>query len=160
MSNAEKRAIFEKTATGYFKQGLNCAECVLKAYLDVAEGEFDPKVVAMASGFGGGIGRTGHNTCGALVGACMALGCEIGRKDPLAKETPKERIAELVAPHGLYPAFADLSTAFAEVFGSTICHDMCRVYVDHESIERKRNCKEAIRAAAAIVAGKIFPDEA
>ncbi|MFI3175279.1 MAG: C-GCAxxG-C-C family protein [Bacillota bacterium] len=145
---------FIKRSTDYFKQGLNCAECVMQTYLDTGESNLDPTVMALVSGFGGGIGKTSHNTCGALLGACVALGELKGRQNPFALETPKERIMELNGE--IYPNFATLSNRFEEVFTTTICHEMCKGYIDHEGVERKRNCKKAIAVAAEILADFIY----
>lgn len=141
-------------ATAYFKQGLNCAECVMQAYLDTGKSSLDPAVIALVSGFGGGVGKTSKNTCGALLGACVALGELKGRENPFALETPKERIMELTGV--VYPNFATLSNRFEAVFSSTICYEMCKGYVDHDGIERKRNCKKAIAVAAEILADFIY----
>ena len=94
----------EKAAREYFRQGLNCAECVLKSFLELGLTDFPPEVIALASGFGGGIGLT-RNTCGAVLGGALALGTLYGRKDPLAKETLQERIAELNGEAGVYQVF-------------------------------------------------------
>ncbi len=141
-------------ATGYFREGLNCAECVMKSYLDNGDTDFSMEILALTTGFGGGIGKTSNNTCGALVGACMAVGVTKGRRDPFAKETPKERIVEL--NEDIYPTFARMSNQFEKEFGSTICYEMCKGYVDHDGIERKRNCKKAIAVAAEIAANEIY----
>ena len=62
----ERIATAENAAGEYFKQGLNCAECM---------------------------GQT-RNTCGAITGAILALSALKGR-NPFEKETPKERIQQL-----------------------------------------------------------------
>lgn len=40
---------------GYFRQGLNCAECVLKTFMDIYEVELPDEIICMATGFGGGM---------------------------------------------------------------------------------------------------------
>lgn len=79
--------IAEDTARGYFRQGLNCTECVLKTYMDLYETGMPEEILCMATGFGGGIGHT-KNQCGAIGGAVMALGFEKGRKNPFG---PKKK---------------------------------------------------------------------
>jgi len=64
--------------------GYNCAETVLGA-VATAMGA-DPAPLRIATGFGGGVGRTG-DICGAVTGAVMALGWIKGRTRPDDKET-------------------------------------------------------------------------
>ena len=90
----DKMAEAESIARNYFRQGLNCSECVYLAFLDVISPDISRESACLASGFGGGMGHT-KNNCGAVSGAVMALGAVIGRKNPLEKENPEERISEL-----------------------------------------------------------------
>ena len=81
-------------AKNYFRQGMNCTECVMQSFLDIHGSDLPPEVIALATVFGGGMGHT-KNTCGAIPGGVMALSAVVGRKHPLAKESMAERIAEL-----------------------------------------------------------------
>ena len=69
LNEYKEKAKYE--AQNYFREGLNCSECVFKSYLDLQLTDFPPEVVALSSGFGGGIGMT-QNTCGAILGAALA----------------------------------------------------------------------------------------
>jgi len=63
-------------AVELFVSGFNCAEATLL----VLSEEFGKKasvIPRIATGFGGGIGRTGQ-ICGPLSGAVMAIGLQIG----------------------------------------------------------------------------------
>ena len=62
----------QENALQTFKSGLNCAQSVLIAFQDEKNPETEI-VMAMAAGFGGGMGRL-QQTCGALTGAFMAIG--------------------------------------------------------------------------------------
>ncbi|MBN2167737.1 MAG: C_GCAxxG_C_C family protein [Actinobacteria bacterium] len=64
-------------AVGLFQSGMNCAESVLAANMEV-HGVDEDWVPRVASGFGGGIARTGQ-VCGAITGAIMVLGWVYGR---------------------------------------------------------------------------------
>ena len=75
-------------AMNYFKQGLNCTECVMRAFMDMHDTGLPEEVICMGTGFGGGIGHT-KNICGAITGACMAVGMVKGRRDPFEKEEDK-----------------------------------------------------------------------
>ncbi len=68
-----------EVASGYMKQGYNCAQAVVKTYAaDVGINE--EEIVKMASVLGGGIGRTG-NVCGAVSGAALIIGAKFGSTD-------------------------------------------------------------------------------
>ncbi len=131
-----------------FKSGLNCAEAVLKAFLDAGLApDFPPEVVALSSGFGGGIGMTKH-TCGAVSGAVMAVGTLRGRSNPLAKETLPERVKEI--QQEVYPVFHSLVEDFIKQYGSITCSDLTSAHEDFEGKERKRSCMQMITYAAAL----------
>lgn len=138
----------EEGARNYFRQGLNCAECAMKAFLDLNLTEFPPEVVALASGFGGGIGQT-RNTCGAVLGAAMAVGTLRGRKDPLAKETVAERIRELQGEDGVYQVFHRFVDEIQAKYGTIMCGEMSREY-EWEGKARKKNCQEITGYAAGL----------
>ena len=70
----------KENARQNFREGLNCAESVVEAVIRTGIiKDFPPEVVALSTGFGGGIGQYGA-TCGALIGATIAVGCMHGRK--------------------------------------------------------------------------------
>jgi C_GCAxxG_C_C family probable redox protein len=63
-----------------FKNGFNCSQAVLSPYSD--KYGLDPGTgFRISCGFGGGIARTGE-TCGAVTGACMAIGLNFGNISP------------------------------------------------------------------------------
>ena len=138
----------EQAARNYFRQGLNCAECALKSFLDLGLTSFPPETVALASGLGGGIGHT-KNTCGAVLGAALAIGTMRGRKDPLAKETLPERIAELNAPDGIYAVFRRFIEEVEEKYGTIQCSELSKAY-DWDGKPRKKNCQEITGYAAGL----------
>lgn len=59
-------------ALEYFYNGNNCAQSVLKSFQQEI-GINEDVLVKISSGFGGGIGKQQH-VCGAVTGACMAIG--------------------------------------------------------------------------------------
>lgn len=130
----------EQGAREYFRQGLNCAECALKSFLDLELTDFSPEIVALASGFGGGIGQT-RNTCGAILGAAMAIGTLRGRKNPFEKETLKERIAQLNDDDGVYQVFRRFIEELEEKYGTIVCRELAQGY-EWEGKARKKNCQE------------------
>lgn len=114
----ERIATAENAAGEYFKQGLNCAECVFQSCLDMQNLNLPKEVIALASGFGGGMGQT-RNTCGAITGAILALSALKGR-NPFEKETPKERIQQL---QEVYIPFKEMVQEIEQQYGTLICRD-------------------------------------
>lgn len=144
----ELMALAEELGRGYFKQGLNCAECVLRAFMDIYEVNVPDEVICMATGFGGGMGHT-KNTCGAITGAVLALGLVKGRRDPFGpKEEMGARIKQLQGE--IYPVFGQMVEEIKAHFGTLICSEMNQQFDDFDGKPRKKNCMEAIAYCAAI----------
>jgi C_GCAxxG_C_C family probable redox protein len=147
----EQLSMIEKTeqaAKEHFRHGLNCAECVVQGFLDTHDTGMPQEVLALTTGFGGGIGRT-HNLCGAISGAVMALGLVKGRRNPQEKETPAERIRELGE---IYPFYADMVREIEDNFGTLICRELCAPHGDFEGKARRKNCQEMVGYCAALAA--------
>lgn len=138
----------EQAARDYFRQGLNCAECAMKSFLDLGLTDFPPEIVALASGFGGGIGHT-RNTCGAVLGAALAIGTLRGRRNPLEKETMQERVAELNGPNGVYQVFRRFIEEIEAKYGTIVCRELSQAY-DWEGKPRRKNCQEITGYAASL----------
>lgn len=90
-----------------FLSGYNCAESVLMSTLELMGDDVDwaPRV---ATGFGGGIGRT-CQVCGALTGAVIAAGWARGR-DGAGEEVDD-----------VYSVVASLVEEFVARFGTSSC---------------------------------------
>ena len=155
MTKEEKKEEMIKLAGNYYNVGLNCSECVLKSWLDLEETSYPPEIIALASPFGAGIGKT-RNTCGALIGACLAAATVKGRKDPLEKETMKERVEELNGKDGVYEFFGNMVREFEGKYGSVVCSELIDPFEDKESIERKRFCKGIIKYGAELAGNNII----
>jgi C_GCAxxG_C_C family probable redox protein len=93
-------------------QGANCAQSVACAFAEDL-GADRALALRMATGFGGGMGRTGA-TCGALTGAFMALGIAFGMRET-SDQDAKERTYGLVA---------EASRRFRERTGALACRDL------------------------------------
>ena len=87
-----------------FAAGWHCAQCTLVPWAEALGYDAD-ELLRMAAAFGGGMFR--GDTCGAVVGALMALGMAYGDNPEAAKEKT-----------------AQFQAAFTERFGSTICRDI------------------------------------
>lgn len=147
----EIRSIPEQTeakARAYYREGLNCAECVFLSFLDTHETELPRDILRLASGFGGGIGHT-KNICGAITGALLALGTQKGR-DPFEKESPKERMLEL--RQEVYPRFAALINEIEAHYGTTLCAELTAQHTDFDAQARKKSCQEIIAYCASLAA--------
>ncbi len=149
---AETISLPEETkakARDYFRQGLNCAECVFLAFYDTHETNLPREAVGLASGFGGGIGHTKH-ICGAISGALLALGTQKGRSNPFAKETPRERSLEL--REDVYPRFADLLEEVKEHYGTVLCAELTASHPDFDAPARRQSCAEIVSYCADLCA--------
>lgn len=130
----------ERRGKDYFRQGLNCTECVLRAFMDVHETDLPDSALKLASGFGLGIGNT-RNTCGAIIGAVLALSAGKGR-DPLQIETPAERIAHKA--NDVYPCVGDMIREIEGEYGTLICRELSAPHGDFDGKARKKSCQQFI----------------
>lgn len=130
----------ERRGREYFRQGLNCTECVLRTWMDLHETDLPDAAVKLASGFGLGMGNT-KNTCGAVVGAVMALGAAKGGGLSQAA-TPAERIARLNGE--VYPPVAGLIREIEGDYGTLICGELSAPHGDFEGRTRKKSCQQFI----------------
>ena len=137
----------EAFARENYGAGLNCAESVYLAFLDAHSLGRD--TLCLATGFGGGIGHTGH-ICGAITAAVLALGTQKGRQDPFAVLDPAERGRQL--REEIYPLFADLIGEAEAKFGTVNCADLTAEFEDFGSPERKQHCQEIVSYCAALAA--------
>ena len=139
----------KESAVSYYREGLNCAECVFLSFLDTHETDLPPDVIRLASGFGGGIGQTKH-ICGAITGALLALGSVKGRANPFKMETPRERSLQL--RQEVYPLFAALKNEIEAHYGTVLCAELTRSHEDFDGKERKKSCQEIIGYCAQLAA--------
>ena len=147
----ERMEMAYEGARGYFRQGLNCAECVLKAFMEVYDTDLPAESVAMATGFGAGLGHTKEGVCGAISGAVMALGTVKGRRDPMEGEDMAERVAKL--QQEIYPLFGDLVREIqAANNGCLLCKDLVAPFEDFNDKPRKKFCMQMIAECAKMAA--------
>lgn len=101
-----------KRARELFEAGANCAQSVFAAYCDLTGYGFE-EALRMASAFGGGIGRL-RETCGAVSGGVMVIGCLYGYSD-LPGDAAKAEV---------YRKTQQYVKAFEAANGSMWCHDL------------------------------------
>ena len=80
VDESERQTISER-ATQYFENGFHCAEAVATAVIE-GLGQDPTQAAAHATAFGGGMGRTFLEACGALSGAFIVIGHLHGRPRP------------------------------------------------------------------------------
>lgn len=102
-------------AAELFASGFNCAESVLLTLTRNFNKTTDLIVPSIATGFGGGIARTGL-TCGALSGAIMTIGIIMGRNKP--DETEKKET--------VYEMALKVITGFEKEFGTSLCKNLTK----------------------------------
>jgi C_GCAxxG_C_C family probable redox protein len=131
----KKEDIEQKTFT-YFHSGFNCAESILKTFMELYSKEPDPSMIKFASGFGGGIGGSHCETCGALTGGIIALDWLFGRKDP---SDDKQKV---------YSLSAEFRNQFLKKNNSTNCQKILDMM---EKQDIKLDCKKLTADAAGIL---------
>ncbi|WP_312611820.1 C-GCAxxG-C-C family protein [Oscillibacter sp.] len=102
-----------EAAFQYHKAGYNCAQAVALAFedlLDVSE----TVITAAGGGFGGGVGGSHVELCGAVSGGVLVLGWLTPHTDGADAEGKKRT----------YAAVKEFRRRFEEVFGLTRCADL------------------------------------
>jgi len=87
----EKIEAIKSRARKNFSLGYNCPECVTEAVLTVIDTGLPPETRKVATGFVGGVGLYG-DTCGAITGAIIAVGCVHGRDQLPQDSDPKQAV--------------------------------------------------------------------
>jgi hypothetical protein len=168
---AVEQAIEENSTSG-----MNCAERTFAPICQAFEkwSGLSREVIRISSGFGGGGGNTAYGLCGAVSGGLMGLGIFWGRVDPIdffravglnsvaeANENPMRR-------DEFCRIFNHYMKEFESSFGSVICRDLIKDYLDSRGFylpdprlqeERKPLCKSfttwgALRVAQLILEGQ------
>lgn len=118
-----------------FMSGWNCAESVFTAIYEQIHDDDVP--VYMVTALGGGMGS--WKTCGALIGAIVALGLGYGRTQP---DSAAKKLA--------YAKAHELITKFRELFHSTECWELTNCELSES--ERKANCNQFVLKATELAA--------
>ena len=123
------RQDIEKHAYDSIAAGRNCAESVLQTAIAFCGVPSDGTPMRVASCFGGGVGRSQEELCGALAGGLMALGLCFGRDTPgvsceLAYDLGAEFRDRFIGLHG-----SSKCRALRECFGEQIEWAACKQLV-------------------------------
>ncbi len=162
MAKEEKIEEIRQRARKNFSKGYNCAECVTEAVFSLVDTGLPPGVKKVATGFGGGIGLYG-DTCGALVGAVIAVSAVHGRSDlpeGEGKEAAMKSKEQLYGRPGLYRLFNQIPNRFKEKAGKTLCRELTVAWQDSWLCkDHALFCRELITEAAGIAADLILSDK-
>ena len=111
-----------KKAFDYHDSGFHCAEAVSKAVVETYGQGMSQNIPMVATAFGGGVGRTHQDICGALTGGVIALGCLFGRNEPSADWTDASELA------------AELKRRFVLKHGTTNCGAILATFGPQENM--------------------------
>ena len=123
----DRNSIVNKKAFEYHKSGFHCAEAVSKAIIETYGKGAIKDIIKVATAFGGGVGRTKEDICGALTGGILALGYLYGRSEPGTDWTDAAELA------------ANLRTQFVQAYGTTHCRTLLTNFGPQEDMIR---CKQ------------------
>ena len=147
-----------------FKEdGYNCCQAVVLAYNDLFDID-DRTAAALASGFGGGMGRM-REVCGSVSGMVMLAGLISPADDPSAKDGRTRN----------YALVQDVAGEFKAINGSIVCKELLGLVpmgssspVPAESPEpsdrtpeyyKKRPCEELVGLSARIIGTKLLDNK-
>ena len=102
-------------ALNYHHQGYNCAQSVAGAFADLL-GMNTEQVASFAGGFGGGVGGSHEELCGAVSGGVMVLSALF----------PHDKAEDTAAKRRIYGLSKTFRSRFAEIFGMTCCGDLLK----------------------------------
>jgi len=140
-------------AVARFMQGYNCAQSVSSVFSHDA-GVPEETILRAATGFGGGMGRTG-GACGAVSGAVLVIGLMVGSAGPDEKE----------AKDLTYDLTREFVERFAERTGSVSCTELlgCDLSTDEGRARARRDnltrtlCPRYIRNAVELLEEVLAP---
>ncbi len=136
-----------ETAEERFSRGFNCAQAVFSAYAS-AVGVKEPDALRISTAFGAGMGRL-QETCGAMTGAVMVIGCKHAMIDP----------ADTTAKEAAYAHVQNFARRFRELHETTSCRELlgCDLTTAEGRQEFNENnlqetvCKPCVRDACRIL---------
>lgn len=99
----------------YHQTGYNCAQSVAAAFADTV-GLPPEQLAAMASGFGGGVGGSRSELCGAISGGVLVLSLLYPHTDG----------ADRAGKRAVYAKTKEFRRRFEETFGLTCCGELLR----------------------------------
>jgi arsenite methyltransferase len=111
----------KKTVYSHYGSGFHCAEVITKTMLEIFSGKPHPEATKAASIFGGGIGGSTEELCGAFTGGVIALGYLLGR------DAPGDNMRDAAA------LVKEFKSRFQNQFGTLRCRDLLFSFDDTEN---------------------------
>lgn len=127
----------EERTLRYHQSGLCCTEAILRSVTELYSEETSNAIPKIGSGFCFGIGMTGEDICGTVVGGVIALGFLFGR---MSEDEEHGRACEHAA---------EFRKRFLEKHGTTNCNEMLKKFGDQEKMGK---CKQMTADAAGMIA--------
>jgi C_GCAxxG_C_C family probable redox protein len=124
-----------------FLRGQNCAESIFTKLGQYYDPAFDPHLMRLATGFGGGIGRSA-DVCGVLTGGVLLIGYLAGRSSVAQSRDECYRLAR---------TFRD---RFLQEYGGTTCYHFTK---GEFTPENHRRCATLLTTAARILLDLLPP---
>ena len=125
-----------ENAVRYFNAGFNCAEAVLRAVAESVTGPGKHEWYKLATPFGGGVGGSHEELCGALTGGIMAIGYLAGRDNPHEDANFSKSLA------------VSLRSRFIEMAGCTRCQSVLDSLGPQQGHEK---CAELVAGTAQVL---------
>lgn len=127
----------EKKTLSYHSSGYCCTEAIIKSITELYSDEPSNAIPKVGSGFCKGLGRTGEDICGTVVGGVIALGYLSGRMNR------EEELAPAIA-HA-----ATFRKRFLDKFGSTNCNELMDKLGEQVQMDK---CRKMTGEASGIIA--------
>ena len=122
----KKVELAAQRAFEYHSSGFHCAEAVSKAILETYAPKSFLDIPSLASAFGGGVGKTQQEMCGALAGSYIAIGGLLGRNQPGADWTEVSDMAFELRHRFVEKHRATQCGALLEKFGPQTNYARCK----------------------------------
>ncbi|MDO9547762.1 MAG: C-GCAxxG-C-C family protein [Candidatus Marinimicrobia bacterium] len=114
----------EQDAAHYYQSGYNCAESVSRAIIEHFSATNNLDFLKVASLFGGGIGSSHEERCGAFTGGIIAISYLLGRTAPEANIDLAKEIA------------IEYRNDFIQQFGTLHCQTLLDKFGPQENSEK------------------------
>ncbi len=127
----------QSRALALHRSGFHCAEAVCSAILEAYGPDLPQDLARAATAFGGGIGRSSEDLCGALAGGLAAIGFLFGRTRPGTDWSQAALLA------------ADFRSGFLAREGATLCPRLLERFGPQENMAA---CKDLSGRTAGLLA--------
>ncbi|MBU0711893.1 C-GCAxxG-C-C family protein [bacterium] len=130
------KSIIEQEAAHYYQSGYNCAESVSRTIIEHFSATKNLDFLKVASLFGGGIGSSHEEHCGAFSGGIIAISYLLGRTDPVTNIDLAKEIA------------VEYRKDFIKQFGTLHCQTLLDEFGPQENSEK---CQELTGQATGLL---------